>query len=173
MKNKITLKDAFRAWASGPSGDTGAHIPPAELYELLIRPGAQTAEMLKHLTRCPACARELREMAEDLAQAEACMVGWDLALPKAAATSTSSTWRLPTEAGKYTIELHPHSSDQNRGLITLQVASQYRSQLEGHRVSLRDSRGRLLLEGKIVNGEAAQEVTDLDQIEAGFIVRAD
>jgi hypothetical protein len=173
MKKKIALKDALDAWAAGPPAGAGDHVPPAELYEFLSRLAPPAPALLEHLTRCPWCAREMRQMAENLPRAETHLAGWDLALPKAAATDTASVWRVPTEAGKYTIEFHPHSSDKTRGLITLQVAPQYRSQLEGHRVALRDSKGRLLLEGRIVNGEAAQELRDLDRIEAGFIVHTD
>lgn len=173
MPREISLDMALQAAGSGAAPPSGVHVSPPELYELLHRPTAPDDHLLTHLAACPACAREMREMVENLTLAEVHLCGWDLALSRAASTSSISPWRLPTEAGKYTIEFHPHTSDQNRGLIALQVASQYRDQLEGHHVSLRDSKGRLLLEGKIVNGEAVQEVTDLEQIEAGFIVRTD
>lgn len=173
MPREISLDMALKAAGAGASPTAGAHLSPPELYELLRRPNAPADQLFAHLAACPACARELREMVENLALAEAHLAGWDLALSRAASTSSISHWRLPTNAGKYTIELHPHTSDQNRGLISVQVAPQYRDLLEGHHVSLRDSQGRLLLEGKIVNGEAVQEVTDIAQIETGFIVRTD
>lgn len=172
-KKKTTLREALGAWATHPAGEAGEHIPPAELYEFLRQPGERAGEVLAHLESCPRCAQELRQMQESLAQAEERLAGWDVAWPKAAASPQTSTQRILTEAGKYTIEIHPHTVQRNRGIITLQVSPQYRALLEGKRVSLKDGEGRVLLEGKIVNGEAAQEVEGLDRIDVGFVVRSE
>ncbi len=171
--SEFNLEDALDAGSMEPTAEGGNHILPANLYELLVESRPPADRTLEHLAFCPVCVQALRDMAEDLALADTRMVGWDLALPKAASSATKTTsWRLPTEGGRYTIEFDPHSSDPNKGLISLRVSPQCRDELEGRHVTLRDARGRVLLAGKITRGEVAKIITDPDRIEPGFIVRA-
>lgn len=170
---KTSLKDALSAWVARPADETDKHIPPAALYEFLIHPVEQPPAFLRHLGHCAQCAQELQEMVQSLEQAEERLKGWDLACPKAAASTGSSARKIVSEAGKYTIEIRPHTVESDRGIIILQVSPQYRQALEGRRVSLRDGLGRTLLEGRILGGEAAQEMEGLDQIGTDFIIRAD
>ena len=80
--------------------------------------------------------------------------------------------RITTEGGKYTVEIRPQLTDKSRGLITVQPSPQHREALEGAAIVLRDSKGRVLLEGKIVSSEVSQVIEDLDKIEYGLIVQA-
>lgn len=170
---RISLTEALKAAAAGPGTEATAHVSRPEMYDLLRQPCAAVDHLLPHLASCPRCAHEMREMVESLALADIHLAGWDLALPKAAATADRASWRLSTEGGRYTIELRAHASSPGRGLLSVQVSPMFRDQLEGRWVNLKDSKGRLLLEGRIVGGEAVQEVTDLPQIDPCFVVRTD
>lgn len=173
MSEKVTLKEALGAWRRqiALEGAPGGHIPHAELYELLLRPAesGDKDDFLDHLVRCSRCVRELKEMVQDMEEAEA----WDLALPKAAASEVQWPKKIPAEGGKYTIVIRRDISDKNRGVITLQVEARHREALEGKSVILKEGRGHTLLRGKIVNGEVSQEVGELDRIVPRFWVEPD
>lgn len=171
MNKRITLKEALRVWRNKivHEGRLGRHIPPAELYELLVHPPASEikASLLDHLIRCPLCLQELKDMVDSIEEAEA----WDFALPKAAA-SEEIEWpkKIPTEGGKYTIVIRRNMSEKNRGVVTVQVAPCYRDTLEGKKVILRDGRPHVLLTGVIIDGEVSQEIEGLNAIIPRFAV---
>ncbi len=175
MGKKITLTEASEAWGEWKvsAGDPGEHIPPGELYEFLLHPAdyADRENLLGHLTRCPLCLRELEDMSQSVEEAAFRM--WDLALPKAAASDMEGPWKIATEDGKYTIEIRPHISDENRGIITVQVSPQNSDALEGKTVTLKDSQGRVLLKGRIINSEVSQEIDGLDRIEYGLVIQSE
>jgi hypothetical protein len=166
----MTLRDGWAAWsAQSPSaGGSGPHIPPATLYELLIQPPdpPTTEPLLQHLTRCPVCLQELQELAQSLGESEC----WDTALPKAAASEMRGPVRVPTEGGKYTIIIRRRVADERQGVMTVEVAAPYRAQLEGKSVTVRDGQGRLLVRGRIINGEVSQAVEDLAGLVPRFLV---
>jgi hypothetical protein len=170
IRHEITLQAAWAAWsAHAPSvGGSGPHIPPATLYELLIQPPdpPTTEPLLQHLTRCPVCLQELKELAQSVREAE----GWDTALPKVAASEMRGPVRVPTEGGKYTIIIRRSVTDEQQGVITVEVAPPYRAQLEGKSVTVRDGQGRLLVRGRIINGEVSQVVEDLAGLIPRFLV---
>ena len=170
MSKRITLKGALGDWRAriASEGAPGEHIPPSVLYELLVRPpdNGDREDLLDHLVRCSRCVRELKEMVQDLEEAEA----WDLALPRAAASEVQWPKKIPAEGGKYTLVIRRKLSDQNSGVITLQVEAGHREALEGQSVILKEGRGHTLLRGKIVNGEVSQEVGELDRIVPRFWV---
>ena len=168
-----TLKEALRAWQQRESPDDD-HIPMPALYEFFVHPEKveNRERILAHVTRCPACLTEF-ERVIDSAQAADRMAHWDFALSRAAASETSAPQSISTRTGMYILEIRPHLSSPNRGIITAQVAPAHREELEGKRLTVTDSRGRRILSGKIINGEASEEIDDLDQIEYGLIVRAE
>jgi hypothetical protein len=64
--------------------------------------------------------------------------------------------------------------EKNKGLIILQVESEYRDTLEGEAVHLLDGQDRIFLKGKIINGEVSQEIEKLDEVDLQFLkVRPD
>jgi hypothetical protein len=169
-KNEMTLQEALAAWSARrtPVGASSQHIAPSALYQLLTQPSdAPTNEpLLQHLTRCPLCLRELKEIAQSIADA----AGWDIAVPKAAASEMRGTIRIPTEGGKYTIIIRRSVADAQQGVITVEVAAPYRAELEGKSVVLRDGQGRLRLHGRIIDGEVSQAVEDLTGLIPRFLV---
>lgn len=171
MNRRITLKEALGAWRRriASEGALGKHVPPSELYNLLIQPSDNGKKdyILEHLIICPICVQELKDIVQSIEEAEA----WDLALPKAAA-SEEIQWpkKIPTEGGKYTIVIRRNISDKNRGVVTVEVAPPHRDTLEGKGIVLRDGRGHMLLRGKIFNGEVSQEIEGLDRIDPRFVV---
>ena len=174
MDGKITLDEALGRWSTwkGSQASSGEHIAPEELFELLVHPleipGRE--QLLTHLTRCAACLGEFQVLVESREAAGTRLERWDLALPRAAASPIEGPRRIFTEGRKYTIVIRPHVSDTSRGLITVQVAPQHQQALEGETLRLLDGQGRVVLEGRVTNGEVAQEVADIEAIETTFFV---
>lgn len=168
---KTTLREALDGWAA-QTQVAGDHIGRPALYELLLRGPDGREEILAHLARCPRCLRALQELDEGMQVAEKRFTHWDVMLPKAAAAAGETARRIPTEGGRFTIEVRPHLTDASRGIITVQVSQRFREALEGHTIVLRDSAGRVLLDGRIVNGEVSQEIPDLEAMDFGLIVQA-
>lgn len=163
MNKRITLKEALKSWqAHGMNEDTGIHIPPAELYELLIQPqGIKLAEeQLNHLASCPRCLQEIKDMAECRNEAEA----WDVALPKAAATKVEWPKKILLESGKYTVTIRRNIHEANKGLVVLEVEKGYQERLEGKSIQLLDGQDLICLEGIIFDGKLSQEIENLDVI---------
>lgn len=171
MKRKTTIKDALSIWREEACrlAQAEEHIRPSELYEFLVRaPSSQNrSAILKHLCCCPKCSRQLKEMLAAVEEAEV----WDFSMPKAA-SSQEIQWsgEIATAGGKYSIVIRRSLSDQKRGVITLQVGEPHRDILEGRSVLVKDGQGRVLLKGKVIDGEVSQEVADLDGIVPRFFV---
>jgi hypothetical protein len=112
-------------------------------------------------------------MLQSSEESAAHLTTWDLALPKAAATDPEGPKTITSEGGKYTIEIRPHLADSNKGIITIQVSAQHRQELEGKTAIIQDSSSRILLQAKIINGEASQTIDRLDQIDYGLLIKID
>lgn len=171
MGRKIPLKAVLGLWRQqeGSPEAMGEHLSASEMYELLVR--AQSSEslssLLGHVQRCSRCLRLLRDLLDAQDQA----IAWDCVLPRAA-SSERVQWsgEIPTKGGKYSIIIRRSLTDSHRGVITLQVGANYRDQLEGSLVLVKDGRGHVLLEGTIINGEVSQTIADVDGIVPRFFV---
>lgn len=173
MRRKITIQDALEAWRDQRTseGSLHGHVVPSVLYELLIQPqeNGDKEAILNHLSQCQRCLGELKEMAQSIAGATV----WDVALPRAAASEVQGPKKIPTDGGKYTVVIRRNLGKKDRGVITLEVAPRYRDDLEGKAVILRDGRGRILLQGKIIDGEISREIEELGAMVPPFLVEAD
>jgi hypothetical protein len=174
MNKKTTLKEALEAWVEWRLAQEEREPPsPAELYEFLRQPGnsAYRTPILALLDQSAASLRELGEMARSRTVAHERLGDWDIALPKAAATSAEGSGKITSEGGKYTIEIRPHLAQADRGIVVVRVALAHREALEGKVLILKDSSGQVLLRGKVVDGEVSQEIEGLSRIEYGFVVQ--
>lgn len=176
MSKKTTLQDALNAWSEyKTASDDGDTIPAAELYEFLLNPAdyPEREALLHQIARDPIALNKLNTMLQSSEEPTAHLTTWDLALPKAAATAPEGPQTIISEGGKYTIEIRPHLADPNKGMITIQVAIQHRPELEGKTAIIQDSSSRVLLQAKIINGEASQTIDRLDQIDYGLLIKID
>ena len=171
---ETTLREALDAWGETHDASGESHLTPAQLYEfgLSLKRGESGAEILDHTARCATCLATLNTLLDGMEEAEERMVLWDVALPKAAATPVEGARKIPTEGGRFTIEVRQHLSDPNKGIIAVQVSHQFRETLEGRTVTLRDGSGKVLLSGRIINGEVSQEIDDLDAVDYGLMVQS-
>lgn len=171
MRKRMTLKEVLAVWRDQrvSAEDLGEHLSPAELYTLLIQPShnRKRDEILDHLTRCPRCLQECKEIAESIEEAAV----WDVALPKAAATEMAWPKKMPAEGGKYLIEIRRYLGKENKGVITVKVEERYKAALEGKSIVVTDGRGRLLLKGPISDGEVSQVIEGLESIAPQFLVQ--
>jgi hypothetical protein len=175
MSDERTLREAIEVWMAQVRAREPEELPfaPAELYDFLLRPAEHPRrdEIRQALGEHPRLAALLSDLAASQREAAARLGGWDVALPKAAAVAGEGTGRITTEGGKYTIEIRPHLDKINRGLVVVRVAAAYRDQLEGNLLELQDSRGQMLVKGRVDDGEVSGELEQLSQIDYGFIVR--
>ena len=173
MTKKITLEQALEVWGQWKTArkETTNHFSIGELNEFLFHPleTAHREEILQHLRECPSCLAEFSSL-DRLREEEDAPGGWDIALPKAAATAPSGPRRIATESGRYTIDIRPQLADSSRGLVIVRVSGSDPESVEGCLLTLRDSGRRVLLQGKISHGEVAQDVEDLDEIDYRFVV---
>ena len=163
MNKKITIKEALKSWRfSLLSEDLGDHLPPSVLYELLINP--QNTELeeerLNHLTECPVCLQEIKDIIECRKEADT----WDIALPKAATSQTEWPKKIRLEGGKYTVTIRRNIRDTNKGLVVLEVEKGYQKALEGKSVQLLDGQGFICLEGIIFHAKISQEIENLGAV---------
>jgi len=169
MDKRITIKEALENWREKAvlEEDIGEHIPPSELYELLIQSqdNEWAEERLNHLTRCPICLQEVKDIIACKKEAEA----WDFALPKAATSEPQWPKKIRLEGGKYTVIIRRNIHEKNKGLVILQVEGDYRDTLEGKTVRLLDGQDRICLQGKIIKGEVSQEIEKLDEVNLQFL----
>lgn len=90
---------------------------------------------------------------------------WDVALPKAAATGFEGVMRLYTEGGKYQLILRENIDDPEKGLIVVEVSEPYQEELEGRNIQLANSKGDVLLEGRVSSGRVAQKIEKVRDID--------
>jgi len=163
MKKRITIKQALEAWkTSNLNEDIGDHIPPGELYDLMIQSqGIELGEeQLNHLTSCPVCLQEIKDIIECRKEAEA----WDFAMPKAATSQTEWPKKIRLEGGKYSVTIRRNIHETQKGLVVLEVEKDYQKTLEGKSVQLLDGQGLICLEGIIFQGKISQEIENLDAV---------
>lgn len=190
MEKRDLLREALDTWTDWQieTGQvpSGGHVPGAELYELLVHPASapDREDLLNHLQSCPVCLGELKLMAQAIKEAQnkaplfAEALGkyrsavFDRALLSAAASRSQGYIKLIAEEGKYSIEIIPHLTDKNRGLIVLMVLPPFLEQLEGRTIVLKDARERVLLQGVITDGKIAQKIDNLAAIEYGLEVHS-
>jgi len=141
----------------------GGHPTVSEMYDFLITGNLSDGNsILAHLSRCSVCRAEFHKMLEALKETEAL----DIALPQLAGTKNIGGFlKIDTEGGKYTIIIQRSLKEKDIGMITVEVAENYREKLEGDAIILEDRKGRKLLEGTIVNGQVSQKVRDLENID--------
>jgi len=173
MKRRVNLGDALEAWMemqTAERGELADHIAPELLYSVLIEPRhEQREDVLDHVIRCSPCLREFKDMAASIEEAAA----WDVALPKAAGSELAWPKKIPTNDGKYLIEIRRSLSKEDSGVITLRVEEPFRSAIEGKTVRVFDGTRRVLLRGQIVDGEVSQPIDALSTIVSEFVVLTD
>lgn len=171
---ETTLREGLDAWGASPGARDEGHLTPAQLYDfaLAVQRGESGGEAFDHIARCGGCLETLNDLLAGMEDAEERMRLWDIALPKAAATPVEEMRSIPTEGGRFTIEIRRHLTDAHKGIIAVQVSHQFRDTLEGRTVTLRDGAGKVLLQGRIINGEVSQEIDDLDTVDYGLMVQS-
>ncbi len=174
MNTKITIKAALDIWSRKVESEhtPDSHIAPADLYELVIREPSDDIQesLLDHLSRCSLCVRELKDMADSVKEAEM----WDFAMPRAAA-SDQIRWpkEIPTEGGRYTIEIRSSIAEDDTGLVTVHVQPGYVEKLEGKQVRVKDGVGQTLLRGVVIGGKVSQQIDNLAKLDPQFTVEPD
>jgi len=175
MKKRISLREALDAWAVYHTeiGVPRRHIPIYELYDLLLLPSEaqHKSPLLQHLLTCPFCLDEFKALSRNREETQI----WDIAFAKAA-SSGELLWPkiIPSEDGRYVIEITQSLEQSNKGLIIVRVNDPYKNDMEGKRITVTDKAGRPILKGEVIAGEASQPVDNLDRLsEFSFLIRTE
>ena len=162
MRTSVT--EALQAWRRAQT--PGPHLALDELWAIASDgAGDPAAPAIDHLTRCPRCAAELRELTAGIDDA----AGWDVALAKAASAPLSTAMQVTTACGRYTVTVHPRP-DADEAVVTVEVAPGLRDALEGTVVTVSDRGGRELLTAPLTLGRASARLRGLATIDCTRVV---
>jgi hypothetical protein len=148
------------------------HLSEKTLYQIALSGGIKEADPrdLAHLSLCPLCLNQwanFRKSISDIEDAtdyeEHRLVTWGI-LEAAATNSPVEAVRLKSACGKFFLGLLPQMNNPENGMITLELESNTASELEGHKATVRDYKGRVLLEGPLCQGRLARRIEKLSNI---------
>jgi hypothetical protein len=177
MNSFDKLEEYLRIWEeetlSGPQPE-GAHLSGETLYSLARAGGVQNAEpaAAEHLSRCARCLRQWADWRKALtalegpSQEEPPLTACGM-LKAAAAPERQEPLTLKSDCGRFTIRILPQLGEPERGMIAVEASPEHAAGLEGKEVTLRDRRGRVLLQGRLRQGRVARRAQDLSGIDLG------
>jgi hypothetical protein len=178
MNEDTALAIYLQTWQSvylKPSpegGEEKVHLSEKVLYQMALSSGINDADPKDsaHLSLCPLCLNqwaEFRKSISDIEDAanykEQRFVAWGM-LEAAAGDKPVEAVRLKSSCGRFYLGLLPQMGNPENGMITLELESKTASELEGHKVTVRDNQGRILLEGALCQGRLARRIEKLPNI---------
>lgn len=175
----IILKMSLQAWYSlkrktvKSNTEKNLHLPEKSLYMLALSGAIREADpkALAHLALCPLCLnrwaqfrRSISDIQDSVGYEEKKVVAWGM-LEAAASKKLAEPLRLKSSCGQFFLGIFPQRGNIERGMITLEVESNAGlSQLEGHKATVKDHTGRILLEGKICQGRLARKIEKISDV---------
>ena len=179
MNKNMALELCLQTWQSvylkpnRKNGGENLHLPGKVLYQMALSGGIKKADPghLAHLSLCPLCLNlwaRFRNSISDIEDAsgyeEHRFVAWGM-LEAAATDKPVEAVRLVSACGRFFLGLHPQMDHPDRGMITLELDSKTASELEGHKATVRDHEGRILLEGAVCQGRLARRIEKFSNID--------
>jgi hypothetical protein len=178
MNKDTTLEICLHIWHSRylkPNYDNSLkkeHLSEKVLYQMALSGGIKEADSqhLAHLSFCPLCLNqwaEFRKSISDMEEAinyeEKLFFTWGM-MEAAATDKPMEAVKLKSSCGKFFLGLLPQMGNPENGMITLELESKTASELEGHKATVRDHNGRILLEGSLCQGRLARRIEKLSSI---------
>jgi hypothetical protein len=178
MNKDIALEICLHTWHSVylksdyDSSSKKEHLSEKVLYQMALSGGITEADSqnLGHLSFCPLCLykwAKFRKSISDIEEAanyeEQRFLAWGM-MEAAATDKPIEAVRLKSSCGKFFLGLLPQMGDPENGMITLELELKTASELEGHKATVRDHNGRVLLEGSLCQGRLARRIENLSNI---------
>jgi hypothetical protein len=178
MNKDKALEIGLQTWQSvypkpNREGDQeNLHLSEKVLYQMALSGGIKETDPkdLAHLSLCPLCLNQwakYRKSISDIEDAtgyeEQRFVTWGI-LEAASTDKTMEAVRLKSSCGRFFLGLLPQMGDPENGMITLELESKTASELEGHKATVRDHKGRILIEGALCQGRLARRIEKLSNI---------
>jgi hypothetical protein len=148
------------------------HLSEKVLCQMAFSGGVKEADPkdLAHLSLCPECLNEWAKFRQSISDIEDSagyeeqrLVTWGM-LEAAAADKSVEAVRLTSTCGRFFLGLLPQMDNPENGMITLELKSNTASELEGHKATVIDYKGRVLLEGVLCQGRLARRIEKLSHI---------
>lgn len=158
--------------ANREGSEEKVHLSENILYQMALPGGIieTDPEHLTHLSTCPLCLNrwaEFRKCISDIEDAvdykENRFVTWGI-LEAAATDKPAEALRLKSSCGKFILGLLPQMGNPENGMITLELESNTALEMEGHKATVRDRNGRILLEGALCQGRLARRIEKLSNL---------
>lgn len=148
------------------------HLTENLLYRMALSNGLQESDPkdLEHLAMCPICLNQwarfrksLSDIEDSDAYEEQRTVSWGM-LEAASSSKSIEPLRIKSSCGQFFLGLLPQVGDTEKGMITLELESQAALGLEGHKATVRDHKGRIILQGAICQGRIARKIENLSEV---------
>jgi hypothetical protein len=178
MNKDIALEICLHTWHSlylksnYNSSSKKEHLSEKILYQMALSGGISDADSpnLAHLSFCPLCLnvwakfrKSISDIEEALNYEEQLFFAWGM-MEAAATDKPMEALRLKSSCGKFFLGLLPQMGNPENGMITLELESKTASELEGHKATVRDHNGRILLEGSLCQGRLARRIEKFSDI---------
>lgn len=176
MNINETLQQRLKIWQEHfipEDHNQGEHLSDEVLYQLATAGSIDHAdqEALEHLSLCPICldkwsnwqiAISITEKKQQHSEDEFISYGM---LEAAASAGPVQPLNMPSHCGSFCLGLFPNIENPEAGLLTLEVTGHTTEGYEGRRVTVRDKKGIILIDGPIHEGRIARpysQLADLD-----------
>jgi len=184
MNREHTLEQCLHIWKEGAQApmETGAgpegHIPSDMLFRMAGPGGIETSSdaEVNHLSLCPDCLEkwsswrramtvleEIQEIGPDDARAFSPVV---YGLRQAAASlEAKEAVSIRSSCGRFILGVLPQVDNPDKGLVTIEAAADGEMAVEGRHFTVRDRKGRVVLQGRLRHGRLArtcERLMDLD-----------
>jgi hypothetical protein len=148
----------------------GHHLSEERIFELAIAKNLIIApdHEITHLSTCPLCMDDwsfwVNVQNDDDCDVDSQYPVLSGGMLRAAASpGTVEVLRLPSFCGRFTLGILPEINNPERGLITLETVAEF----EARTAEVRDSHGRIILQGRFAQGRIAGRCDDLKEIDPG------
>ncbi len=172
MNIQNNLEQRLRDWKSSFEFE-GPHLPDDVLYRLANAGGIKNAdnETARHLSLCPTCLEKWADWRRAISAAEEStqesheeFMSYGM-LEAAASTGPLQPLNLQSRCGSFCLGVLPSMGNPDKGLLTLEAIGQIAASLEGRRVTIRDRRGTVLIDGHLHEGRVARPCEHLGEID--------
>ncbi len=167
----LSLAEGLQIWSENyETSPEDVHLS-AQTIEELAQPGgldSAVEEHLEHLSSCPVCVKNWAAACNKIIVAEDGTADdwYSGGMLEAAATErTGGPIILPSRCGNFEIRLLPDKDSDKKYMAVLEVISSRKSEFEDSHISINDSKGKLLLEGRVTGARIGRMVEDLDSFD--------
>lgn len=148
------------------------HLSTKEIYRMAEPGGINKSGPIavEHLSRCPVCLKEWAAWrravsdTEDVEDEESLIMAYGM-LEAAATTHPKEPISVRSSCNNFILGLLPQMDNPDKFMITIEAVAPDAISLEGRKVTVRDHKGLLLIEGRLRHGRLARLSENIDDID--------